>query len=379
MSVSKSLKPSELLDRIGSTTPGNKNIPLYVGHEDGPALNHDYGADIGGREINDLGNLLKPFVQGAMRGSVFQLNHGGAIAANVKIIVRNIFAYEQRLDEHYPPVTWVEFKKLFLAQNDYIEKVTRQHPDTYITIATREELEFAMKTDGEIGILKSVEGMPRNIDVPLDQAAQMFADAKIQVLDLMVNSNTDVGDSHTTNKDKGLSSKGKDFLTTCADAGIPVFDVSHASPRTAMDMIKLIGPNRRVIASHTGARIGNVAEYSRNITDDVARGIFERNGIIGIATAGRLLGGNTVEYVVSTIRHFVELDPTGGRLVTLGPDTNGIQIESKVEGVATVLELQNIAGALHKAGFSDDMIEDIFWRNAYDFWYSALEDVKKPA
>jgi microsomal dipeptidase-like Zn-dependent dipeptidase len=30
------------------------------------------------------------------------------------------------------------------------------------------------------------------------------------------------------------------------------------------------------------------------------------------------------------------------------------------------------AEALHKAGFSQDMIEDIFWRNAYDFWHATF-------
>ncbi len=372
------LRPSQRLKEVGSTTPGNKRIPFYVGHADGPALRNDYGAPIESMDTGLLGTQLSPLAEGADRKSVFQSNTGGQLAANNKLIVENVFAYESK-PEHQPPPTWERFSELFLTYDGYTEWMMRSHPDTYMTVTTPSGLSLAMRTNGRIGILKSVEGMPEKIDVPLSVAADTIAGVGTQVLDLMWNQNTDVGDSHTTHEDNGLTLKGAAFLQTCADAGIPVFDVSHASPKTAMDMIELMGSNRRVIASHTGARIGTAAEKTRNITDDVARAIYDRGGIVGVATAGGMLGGNNMENIVNTVLHFVELDPTGGKLVTLGHDLNGLGVESMIPGAVTVLDTPNIANALIEAGFTEDMVKDILWRNAYDFWHSALEDVKKPA
>ena len=134
-----------------------------------------------------------------------------------------------------------------------------------------------------------------------------------------------------------------------------------------------------VIASHTGARIGDVSEKTRNITDDVSTSIIERKGIVGIGTAGGMLGGKTLDHLVEAVRHFVKLDPTDGELVTLGHDLNGLGAESMVEGATTILDSHRVAGALFDAGFTREMVENIFWKNAYNFWHSALGDSRKTA
>ena len=73
------------------------------------------------------------------------------------------------------------------------------------------------------------------------------------------------------------------------------------------------------------------------------------------------------------------MDPTDGELVTLGHDLNGLGAESMVEGATTILDSHRVAGALFDAGFTREMVENIFWNNAYNFWHSALGDSRKTA
>lgn len=368
-------KPSGLII-VGNTTVENLNIPLYVGHSDSSALHVDFRADVSSLDIDLLGKSLTPALIGAKRESILQSNTGGQLTANVKLIVENIHPYVMKMDDHYPPEGLKEFLIKFEKQRNYIQSLIDFHSKTYMTITSKESLEKVMTTEGKIGIINSVEGMPLQID-SIDEAAKLFVKTNTLILNLMCNQNTDVGDSHRTNDDHGLSKKGKHLIRICSENGIPVFDVSHASPKTAMDMIEFVPSNRRVIASHTGARIGKVRDYSRNITDDVARAIFQRSGIIGVAITSRLLGGETIEYAIRAVDHFINLDPTGGRLITLGLDFNGITKGTEIRDAQTVLDTPNIASALRKSGYSTTMIEDIFWRNAYYFWLDALEAREK--
>lgn len=376
---------------VGPTTPGNENTAFYNGHADGAALDGDYGANVGSLDTSALGSVLSPIVPGATRKSMLQSNTGGQLEANNILEVANVFAYDMLPDDHHPEKDWASFAARFHRYDGHTMRLLDQHPETYMIVTTASGLAAAVSTEGRIGLIKSVEGMPQVIDVPLRDAAETLARVGTQIVNPMWNYSTDIGDAHPSSQDtgRGLTPHGIGFIQACADRGIPVFDVSHASEKTALDMIRLVGPNRQVIASHTGARIkGDPSDKSRNISDKVAQAIFERNGIVGVALAGGMLGRDlndpnskpaTLEHVVRAIRHFVNLDPTGGKLVTLGPDFNGLGIESRVEGAATVLDMENVAEALRRDGFSQSEIEDIFWRNAYDLWHRALTDATKAA
>ena len=251
-------RPSEVIV-VGNTTKVNSHIPMYIGHSDSAALHFDYFAKSDSLDVGLLGSILKPVVEGSSRNSLLQINTGGEMDANIKLVVENIHPYIMREDNHYPPLDLEEYSRRFMLYQEYIQKVMALHPQTYITVTSQKTLIESITSVGRIGLINSVEGMPYIIGSVSD-AAKLFADSNTMVINLMCNQNTDVGDSHTTAIDNGLTLKGKDFLQRCANYGIPVFDVSHASPKTAMDMLRIIGPNRRVIASHTGTRIGAVSE-----------------------------------------------------------------------------------------------------------------------
>lgn len=371
----ETLAPSRRLRRIGNLGPG---IPTALLHGDPSALATDYlEVDLGNDNPQLLGKLLTPKIGGKdTRKSVLQVNTGGEKAGNNKLTVLNHFPYEMRADNHYAPTDWTAFAERLQAYDVHTQRLFAEHPDTYMTVTTPSGLIVAMETDGKIGVIKSVEGMPEKKGrTSLVDAVNSLAAIDTKIIDLMWNRPTEFGHWHKAPEDQGLTLAGRNLLTACAESGIPIFDVSHASPRTAEDMIDLsnrIAADSLVVATHTGARIGEAAGITRNITDDVARGIIDQEGLIGIGLTSGMLGGNSMGHVVDAIIHFAGLRDNAIEHIALGPDFNGMEDGKQIIGAANVVEVQNIAPALRVAGFSEDAIEGIFWRNAYDAFHKIL-------
>lgn len=364
--------------KVAPTTRNNPHRPLYIGHADSPALHADYGARTGGRDIRQLGRVLTVDIDGETHSGVLQSNLGGELVSNIKLIVDNRFPYEMKADDHHPPADWETYIHRVRQYGKHMAGVMRRNPETYMTVTTPSGLAAALSTEGRIGRLVSVEGMPQVIDVSHSEAAGDLATIGTEVVNLMWNYTTDVGGTHA-DPDTSLTKKGESFLAAVGDVGIAVVDASHANERTTLRMTEVVSPNRRVMISHTGARIGEVAEKSRNATDDAVRAVFQRDGIVGVAITKGMLGGDTVDHVVDAAARFVELDPTGGELVTLGPDSNGIAPASRVREATTVVELHNVADRMLERGFGEDLVNRIFWKNAVNFWHGALTDAQKAA
>lgn len=374
------LSPSRRLKRVGPTTPENPGIPTAFLHGDPTALATDYhGVDLASVDPRELGSLLTPKVGGEdTRKSILQVNTGGERAGNNKITVYNHFPYEMGSDNHYAPTTWEPYARRLQAYDSHVKALFVAHPDTYMTVTTPNGLAVAMETEGRIGVIKSVEGMPqRRGRTSLNDAVQSLAALDTRIVDLMWNRPTEFGSWHKESEDNGLTQAGIDLLTACADSGIPIFDVSHASPKTAQGMIELsnrIGADSLVIASHTGAQTGDAKHITRNITDDVARGIFDQGGLIGIGLTSGMLGGTTIDHVIQAIVHFASLRDNALSHIALGPDFNGMENGKQIKGAANVVEVQNLAKAFRDAGFSENEIEGIFWRNAYDVLHGILPE-----
>ena len=82
-----------------------------------------------------------------------------------------------------------------------------------------------------------------------------------------------------TDNDKGLTDYGREFVKECGRLGIAV-DLSHASVNTMRDVLETAeGP---VFATHSNFRA--VCDHVRNLPDDVAEGIVEKGGFIGLNT-----------------------------------------------------------------------------------------------
>lgn len=377
------LAPSRRLRRIGSTTPENSGVPMITLHEDPTALANDHiGVDLASLDTGQLGRVLKPRV--GTRHSLLQVNTGGDLASNHKLKNVNHFPSIREVrdgkENHYAPTDWREYAERLQHYDRYLKELFDRHPETYMTVSTPSGLAVAMETDGKIGVIKSIEGMPKTLGrASLREAMHDLVALDTQIVDLMWNEDTAWGHWHRTDvedRDSGLTELGRNFLTACAESGIRFFDVSHASWPTALDMIEHsnhIAAESLVVATHTGARIGKAFNNSRNIPDLVANEIIDQGGLIGVGVRADMVGGNTIKDVVRVIEHFASLrDGKGINHVALGPDFNGTDVGKEMPGLSNIVELQNLAGALREAGFSEEEISKIFWENVYNVLYSHL-------
>jgi membrane dipeptidase len=115
-----------------------------------------------------------------------------------------------------------------------------------------------------------------------------------------------------------------------------------------------------IVASHSNSR--TVWDVSRNITDDMFLAICRTGGIVGLNQYTDFIGENAdILSACRHILHFLELDPHGTH-IALGADLDGC--ETLPVGIAGIQDYPKIAQALSKLGVSDEIIMNIFWRNA---------------
>ncbi len=376
MQVQERLRPSGIVEAsLRPTTSGNKNIPIAIAHVDDTALHNDFrGVRIGSRDTSELGrHLLKPTVDGASRQSILQANTGGYLEANTKILGRNYFPYIMRPDDHHAPEDWDGLMRQVDIHRGYETGLMRRSGDVYRRVETQGDLDRAMAIEGTIAVVNTLEGLPRTLgDTSNIKAIEDLKKRGIQQIGLW-NENTDFGDTHGTPEDHGLTRMGTALLEGCVENGI-VLDVSHASPRSSEQMIKIAAKRGgHVVASHTGARINDVIEKSRNVTDNIARGVLESGGIVGVALSSGMLGGNRLEHVVAAYDHFASLGSGAQEQLVYGYDANGISLGTEIIGATTVVDLRDVGTALQESGrFTSSEVTDISWRNYYDHLHRTL-------
>lgn len=158
----------------------------------------------------------------------------------------------------------------------------------------------------------------------------------------------------------GLTETGIAFVQEMEHLGI-VIDLSHLNDAGIDDVFRYTrGP---VIASHSNVR--QICGHLRNLSDDNIRRIAERGGVIGVNFYPAFLKeqepGKCEASVMDIIRHIKYLKKLGGiDCIALGTDFDGYEgtIDIKDAG-----DIQLMADAMIREGFSDDEIEKVFSRN----------------
>ena len=94
----------------------------------------------------------------------------------------------------------------------------------------------------------------------------------------------------------GLKDDGEALLEHMVSLGIPV-DVSHASDKLASEVLDLLDkrlPEARVMASHCNFRA--VKDHKRNLSDELAREVAARGGVIGLNLIRAFVGGGVEDF-----------------------------------------------------------------------------------
>lgn len=157
----------------------------------------------------------------------------------------------------------------------------------------------------------------------------------------------------------GLTDMGRAYVKEAQRVGMRI-DVSHISDEGFWDIMKIT--QAPILATHSSSR--SVWNSSRNLTDDMFKAIMETGGVAGMNVYEGFVGEEgkaDIDTLCDHIFHFMELDPEG-RHIALGGDLDGC--DPLVAGFDGILGYPKLAQRLLERGLSEEIIWNIFWKNA---------------
>jgi microsomal dipeptidase-like Zn-dependent dipeptidase len=254
----------------------------------------------------------------------------------------------------WPPATWRRLLPRALHLAARADDLAVRSDGRFRVIRTRDDLaayEAARALDPRLtaGLLAiegahALDGDPANVEVVADAGFRMMSPSHF--FDTAFG-----GSAHGIDKG-GLTAAGREMVRRMEARGMLV-DVAHASAATIDDILATAA--RPVVASHTGFR--GVADNSRNLTDDQARGIADTGGLLGVGFWPTACGGDDAAAIARAIRYAV--DVAGIEHVGLGSDFDGaVPVPFDATGLVVLTD------ALTDAGLTDDEIARVMGGNA---------------
>ena len=157
-----------------------------------------------------------------------------------------------------------------------------------------------------------------------------------------------------------------------------IHDTSHLAEESFWQLLdRTDGP---MIASHSNCR--SIVPTDRQLSDDMIRAIFKRDGVIGINFFDKFLlppaeYGHRRATLADVVTHVKMLCDLAGdsRHVGLGTDMDGgLGREQIPEEIRTIGDLPKLADALSSAHFSDSDIINILGSNWLNYFAKHLPD-----
>ena len=185
--------------------------------------------------------------------------------------------------------------------------------------------------------------------------------------------------AHGTDSEGGLGTRGRDLLREMERDNLSL-DATHLCDTSLWEALHLYrGP---VWASHHLCR--NIAPHNRQLADNQIRELLQRGAVIGMAfdawmmVPGWVRGrstpqntGLTLACIVPHIDHICQL-AGNSRHVGIGSDLDGaFGTEQCPQDVDSIADLQNLQEILLKRGYTDEDVQNIFWRNFIRFLENA--------
>ncbi len=183
----------------------------------------------------------------------------------------------------------------------------------------------------------------------------------IRILTPLWAGETCIGGSHDTSA--GLTDFGRSAIDRAVFLGM-IPDLSHASEPSANEIIEIAAKHGRpVIASHSNAKA--VCPVSRNLSDGQIRKILASGGVVGLNLYTKFLCGSgsaRISDLLPHVEHFLELGAE--RALCFGGDWDGAALPSEVRTAADVAQ---VAELLLRRNYSESLIRNLFFENAYSF------------
>ena len=185
----------------------------------------------------------------------------------------------------------------------------------------------------------------------------------VKYLTLLWGGETCIGASHDAIG--GLTDFGKAVVRRCFELGI-VPDVSHSNEQVTDEVCELAYEYKKpFIASHSDCY--GIFPHTRNLRDRHIASLIELGGTVGLNLCPYHVkdmtdGKCTVDDVMRHIEGYLERGAES--VLGLGCDLDGTDLP---EGFGGVGDLERIADAMSYHGYSDELIQKVFWKNNFEF------------
>lgn len=215
------------------------------------------------------------------------------------------------------------------------------------------------RTSKKTSLLLSVEDA-RILNGHIERVAEL-ADLGVRSVIPLWSGETCIGGSHNTNV--GLTNFGKRAAKEMLAHNM-VLDISHASVESSKDIFELSAHyNKPVIASHSNAHA--ICPVSRNLYDWQTDAILSSGGIIGLNLYRYFLNENgdaTLDTILAHVEYF--LSQGAEKALCLGCDMDGADL---LADIPDLFYLDRLAEHLLAKGYTQELIDNLFFENAYRF------------
>ena len=242
---------------------------------------------------------------------------------------------------------WAQCRRMY----DFFLREMEDNADIVRHCRTGREVDEAAAA-GKTAALLSIEGADLlDCDVHKVETVTHWG---VRLLNPVWNRANVLSGTNAEDPERGLSAKGRDFIRALEEYGIYP-DVSHLSDAGFWDLVHIA--RRPIVASHSNARA--VCPHRRNLTDDQFRAIRDLGGVVGLNLYLDFVGRPTMDALVAHVEHFLALD--GEKTLCLGGDLDGCEALAAV--MTGMQDVPKLYEALKARGYSDALLEDIFWNN----------------
>ena len=242
---------------------------------------------------------------------------------------------------------WAQCRRM----HDFFLREMVDNADIVCHCRTGREVDEAAAA-GKTAALLSIEGADL-IDCDVHKV-ETVAQWGVRLLNPVWNRANVLSGTNAEDPERGLYAEGRDFIRALEEYGIYP-DVSHLSDAGFWDLVHIA--RRPIVASHSNARA--VCPHRRNLTDDQFRAIRDSGGVVGLNLYLHFVGQPTMDALVAHVEHFLALD--GEKTLCLGGDLDGC--EALAAGMTGMQDVPKLYEALKARGYSDALLEDIFWNN----------------
>ncbi len=240
--------------------------------------------------------------------------------------------------------------------------LVRQNPASTLIVLEPSDLSLA-SSDGQIGIIASIEGAYSFADDNALELLRQYRDLGIRMLAPVWNNANALGVGTMevyrdgTRASGGLTATGRAVIQEMNRIGL-VVDVSHMNDETFWDTLKLT--TSPVIASHSSAY--RLCANARNLKDDQIQAVADNGGVIQAVFYRSFLSLDPDSVTVSTLVDHIDylVQKAGIDHVGLGSDFDGASMPA---GLKKASDYKVITRELKRRGYSDAAIVKILGGN----------------